>query len=60
MTTLLGSRKMYSTKVGYSSRCIRRKALYIRFKADAPFMIKIYCGKLNVVSGELDSDSESL
>lgn len=30
----------------------QKEAMWIHFKADAPFMIKIYCGGVNVVSGE--------
>ncbi|KAJ0114002.1 hypothetical protein J7T55_010246 [Diaporthe amygdali] len=30
----------------------QKEAMWICFKADAPFMIKIYCGGVNVVSGE--------
>lgn len=26
--------------------------MWINFKANAPFMVKIYCGSVNVVSGE--------
>lgn len=30
----------------------QREAMWINFKANAPFIIKIYCGGVNVVSGE--------
>lgn len=30
----------------------QKEAMWIRFKANAPFMIKIYCGGVNAVSGE--------
>lgn len=30
----------------------QKEAMWIEFKASAPFMIKIYCGGVNVVSGE--------
>lgn len=30
----------------------QREAMWIKFKASAPFVIKIYCGGVNVVSGE--------
>lgn len=30
----------------------QKEALWIQFKANAPFMVKIYCGGVNVVSGE--------
>lgn len=30
----------------------QREAMCIDFKANAPFMVKIYCGSVNVVSGE--------
>lgn len=38
----------------------QREAMWINFEAEAPFMIKIYCGGVNVVSGEhMDEDIET-
>lgn len=34
----------------------QREAMWIDFEANAPFMIKIYCGGVNVVSGEHASE----
>lgn len=34
----------------------QREAMWINFSANAPFMIKIYCGGVNVVSGEHAAD----
>lgn len=34
----------------------QREAMWIDFKANVPFMIKIYCGGVNVVSGEHASE----
>lgn len=30
----------------------QKEAMWIKFEATAPFMVKIYCGSVNVVSGE--------
>ncbi|KAI7786261.1 hypothetical protein LA080_004082 [Diaporthe eres] len=35
----------------------QKEAMWINFKATAPFMIKIYCGGINVVSGEHAAES---
>lgn len=35
----------------------QKEAMWIHFKADAPFMIKIYCGGVNVVSGEHSNEN---
>ncbi|KAI0802941.1 hypothetical protein GGR55DRAFT_691855 [Xylaria sp. FL0064] len=35
----------------------QREAMWINFTADAPFMIKIYAGGVNVVSGEHNSET---
>lgn len=35
----------------------QKEAMWINFEAKAPFIIKIYCGGVNVVSGEqMDED----
>ncbi|KAI1288786.1 hypothetical protein F5Y03DRAFT_404478 [Xylaria venustula] len=36
----------------------QREAMWISFRADDPFMIKIYAGGVNVVSGENSSETE--
>lgn len=36
----------------------QREAMWIRFEANRPFMIKIYCGGVNVVSGEYASEGD--
>lgn len=30
----------------------QKEAMWIRFKANAPFMIKVHCGGVNAISGE--------
>lgn len=35
----------------------QKEAMWINFEATAPFMIKIYCGGVNVVSGEHAAES---
>lgn len=36
----------------------QKEAMWINFEADAPFMIKIYCGGVNAISGEHGSEDD--
>lgn len=44
-------------KRGVFFHMYQREAMWIDFSANAPFMIKIYCGGVNVVSGEHAAES---